>query len=48
MFFFSSVFDSDNYEALGVRLSGFCTIDLIKTQLNSAHELSEDIAHLIT
>jgi hypothetical protein len=41
------VFDSDKYEALSiqletVRLSGFCTADLIKTMLNTVRELSED------
>jgi hypothetical protein len=37
------VFDSDKYVALNVQL---CTIDLIKTLLDSLRELSEDVALL--
>jgi hypothetical protein len=45
------VFDSDKYEALSVqmetvRLNGVCTIDLIKTLLDTVHKLSEDVALL--
>jgi hypothetical protein len=47
----SPVFDSDRYEALSVqlgtvRLIRVCTIDLIKTLLDTAHKLSEDVAVL--
>jgi hypothetical protein len=45
------VFDSDKYEALSVQpetvhLNGFCTIDHIKTPLDTLHELSKDVAVL--
>jgi hypothetical protein len=43
------VFDSDKYEALSiqlesVRLSGVCTIDLMKILLGTIHELIADVA----
>jgi hypothetical protein len=42
------VFDTDKFEALSVqletvRLNGVCTITLIKTLLDTIHELSEDV-----
>jgi hypothetical protein len=45
------VFDTDKFEALSVQLetvylNGVCTIDLLKTLLDTVHKLSEDVAIL--
>jgi hypothetical protein len=49
--FLPPVFKSDKYEALSVqleriRLNEVCTVDLIKTLLNTVHKLTEDVALL--
>lgn len=46
-----TVFDSDKYEELSVqvetvRLNGFCTVDLMKLLLDTAHKIYEDVALL--
>jgi hypothetical protein len=45
------VFDTNKFEGLSVqlktvRLNGVCTIDLIKTLLDTVHKQSEDVAVL--